>query len=488
MNASLLNELELEPDLLREPETGSNRFVVWLRNGSDETFAYWQRIATPAKLETVADDRVRAIVAASLINGRAPLKPGALGRLRSLLGQTKLREFKLPDGRIVEQQGERQSVLLVVTHDEGGELLNEVIQSRWPSAPPARQLGPMLHLVEVQESRAASRQPEEQPETETKDTAKVSPRAGLERALATARAGGDAVREAVALTDLGILELNEGQAQKAVYSLELALVIVRRLANRDAEYDILGNLGMAAIALRKPDRARELFHECLAYARSRGDEFAEKTNLERLGLAVANMGQFRQATDYFEQALIKTRAKGDRQQEANLLWFQAVQFAELGDREAAIRKGDEAVAVSRILGRPQAAVLGSYLQKYRMGLAEGGLPGQPSAGATATRSAESLFGGAIVTSTMGSEISSSTGSPPPAPASLLKQALSATKAMANYVGSGFKNTPTAQQRKRVEICAGCEHHTGTRCRVCGCFTEIKSRMLHETCPIGKWPR
>ena len=66
-------------------------------------------------------------------------------------------------------------------------------------------------------------------------------------------------------------------------------------------------------------------------------------------------------------------------------------------------------------------------------------------------------------------------------------AMSATKAMASFVGSGFKTTPAEIQRKRLETCAACEHHTGLRCKICGCFTNVKSRMLHEDCPIGKWP-
>ncbi len=26
-----------------------------------------------------------------------------------------------------------------------------------------------------------------------------------------------------------------------------------------------------------------------------------------------------------------------------------------------------------------------------------------------------------------------------------------------------------------------------RCRLCGCFTNVKARLDHEECPIGKWP-
>ena len=65
--------------------------------------------------------------------------------------------------------------------------------------------------------------------------------------------------------------------------------------------------------------------------------------------------------------------------------------------------------------------------------------------------------------------------------------MSATKAMATFVGSGMKTTPADLQQKRIQTCVACEHHTGMRCKVCGCFTHVKSKMMHEDCPIGKWP-
>jgi hypothetical protein len=66
-------------------------------------------------------------------------------------------------------------------------------------------------------------------------------------------------------------------------------------------------------------------------------------------------------------------------------------------------------------------------------------------------------------------------------------AVSATKAMMKFIGSGMKTTTADLQKSRMATCLACEHHTGLRCRVCGCFTNVKTRMAHEQCPIGKWP-
>lgn len=50
---------------------------------------------------------------------------------------------------------------------------------------------------------------------------------------------------------------------------------------------------------------------------------------------------------------------------------------------------------------------------------------------------------------------------------------------------------TAQER--LAICASCRHLIRTfkdpripRCAVCGCFLELKTRLLSESCPIGRW--
>jgi Family of unknown function (DUF6171) len=78
-----------------------------------------------------------------------------------------------------------------------------------------------------------------------------------------------------------------------------------------------------------------------------------------------------------------------------------------------------------------------------------------------------------------------TASPPPG---LLRMALAATEAMIKFVGSGFKTAPEATYSGRLQVCSTCEHHTGLRCRICGCFTLVKAKLHHESCPAGRWPQ
>src|SRR5262249_22281155 len=192
------------------------------------------------------------------------------------------------------------------------------------------------------------------------------------------------------------------------------------------------------------------------------------------------MGDARGALNWFERGLALTRRVGDQQQEANLLWLQAIQLAELDQRDAAIARGQESIALFSKLGKPQAGWYGAYLQKYRMGLFDN----WPAPAATGvTPGPADYLGGSLVASVVAGQAAPKGTTGP----GLLRMALSATKSMAQFAGSGFKTTPPEVQRRRIETCAACEHHTGMRCKICGCFTAAKSRLLHESCPIGKWP-
>jgi hypothetical protein len=53
------------------------------------------------------------------------------------------------------------------------------------------------------------------------------------------------------------------------------------------------------------------------------------------------------------------------------------------------------------------------------------------------------------------------------------------------------NSPKANDTlssSRMEICSGCEKFiTVTKqCLQCGCFMNMKTRLLNAKCPLGKW--
>jgi tetratricopeptide (TPR) repeat protein len=476
-------DLVLAEGVVPEPVTEAQRIVLWIRMDRDGSFQHWERIGSVARSEVTARNGLGATAATS-IRAREWIG-GAFGKiLRGFRERKGDRSFILPSGHSAAQCGERQAdVLLVWAQDERAISDETVIKEEWPEAARFQRLGESLYLVRgvpTEGDRAKSGKADAQ-----QPLADGCPRAESESSLALARGSGDRLGEAIALTDLGVIGLNEGDPQRAVNFLEQALAISRELEDKDREFDIVSNLGMAFLAVRQPARAHDLFEQVLAYSRKKGDPYAEKLALERLAIAYGNLGDPTRAIASCEHALAVTRRVGDRHQEANLLWQQSIHFAELTRRELAIAKAQEAVTLFKLLGKPQAAWYGSYLQKYRMGQIDD--QSGDAAGGGAGLSPQAYLGGSLVASAMAQQSTGSGAAQGKGGPGLLRMAMSATKAMTNFVGSGFKTATPEVQRQRIQTCAVCEHHTGQRCQICGCFTNVKSRMLHEDCPIGKWP-
>jgi hypothetical protein len=477
-------EMALGAGILREPESDESRLIVWLPAETEGDYQHWERIGNVARGEVVVVQGLCS-TPATTIRARRRIK-GLLGKLLGRFGEGKGKHtLLLPGGESVEKCSERAvDGLLVWPEDPAGSLDEEQVRTRWPEARQLRRLGPRLFLIQGVGGRAASGNGATAPaDLPPQD---VSPKQMAEERLASARRGGVRTLEVTALTDLGIIVLSEGNPRAAIGLFEEALPLARQLGDPARESDILGNLGMALLYVQQPARARQLFEHDLAQARSSGDVLAEKVAMERMGLAVSVMGDPRGALDWFERALGLTRQVGDQHQEANLLWLQAIQLAELNQRDAAIARGQEAIALFSKQGKPQAGWYGAYLQKYRMGLFDN-RPAAEAAGVAAGPG--SYLGGSLVAGVVAGQVPGQAQANPKGTTGpgLLRMALSATRSMAQFAGSGFKTTSPDVQRRRIQTCATCEHHTGMRCKICGCFTAAKSRLLHESCPIGKWP-
>jgi tetratricopeptide (TPR) repeat protein len=476
-------ECTLDDGLLREPATDAGRLIVWRPAGGDGGVPEWERIGNVARGEIEVADGLCSTAATTIRARRTG--GGFLGRLMGRLGARKgQRSFDLPNGESVEQIGERSANGLLVWPDDPTETLDDDrVRARWPEARRQQRLGPRLFLVEGVASRtsASSAAHAAVPPIDPTD---ASPRKMAEEVLAAARGRGDRQAEVTALTDLGIIVLSEGNPRGAVDLFQQALPLAAALGDADRESDINGNLGLALLYLQQPALSRQLFERELAHARSRRDVLAEKVAMEHMGLAATVMRDPRGALEWFAGALDLARSVGDRQQEASLLWLQAIQLAELDRRDEAIARGQEAIALFTTLGKPQAGWYGAYLQKYRMGLFD-----NEAMAAGAARGPEAFLGGSLVAGVMAAQAPAQAQANPSGTTGpgLLRMALSATKSMAQFAGSGFKTTPQDLQRRRLQTCATCEHHTGLRCKICGCFTAAKSRLAHESCPIGKWP-
>jgi hypothetical protein len=44
----------------------------------------------------------------------------------------------------------------------------------------------------------------------------------------------------------------------------------------------------------------------------------------------------------------------------------------------------------------------------------------------------------------------------------------------------------AVREARLAVCSGCEFKDSLRCRACGCFLNLKTGLVSEICPKGRW--
>jgi tetratricopeptide (TPR) repeat protein len=477
----------LEQNVLREGTQESNRIVLWLPVKRERGFQFWERVGSVANAEISFHDSLCAIAATSV-----PVKQRVRGLLYALRAgfwrKDRADTWVLPNGDSAEQCGERQTDLLLVWPANQKDVLDDGrVQAHWPHGKRFQRLGQNLYLVSGIESPGAGTGPESLPHKPQATDPQGGPREQAEYLLAVAVRTSERRGEALALTDLGILALNEGQSQQALAHLERALLIARQLADRSLEADVLGNLGLATLRAGQLEQAQQSFQQALMYARGAGDRFGEKLALQRLGQMHENLHDPVRAAACFEDALTLARAAGDHQHEAALLWHLAIQHAERGRRDQAIILGQATIDLLTELGKPEAGLFADHLQQYyrgETGLEMGGsdnagnasLPGHISRKRQAT-----MYVGPMLAEQLGTAQAAQARGP-----GLLRMALSAALAMGKFLGSGLKTASRELVQQRLHTCAACEHHTGVRCRICGCFTQVKARLPHEDCPIGKW--
>jgi tetratricopeptide (TPR) repeat protein len=478
--------LTLDGGILAEPTPEANRLVLWLPGHREGGFQYWERIGNlPGAAVEVVDGL--CATAATSMPARQRIH-GFFGRLLHRLRKLGTSgSWVLPSGESAQQAGDKQTDLALVWAEDDSAALDEArLKAAWPRASHVRKLGPNLFVVSgVKPATTSVPAADQLVAGANNEPASANPGQQAEKLLAAARQRGERPAEVSALIDLGIACMRTGALERAVGLLDEALVLARQLGDKAREMDAVGNLGSTLLAAGKADRARELLEQNLALARAAGDRFEEKLALERLGLLHFRLRDHTGAIAAYDQALTLARAVGDRHHQAELLWYLAVQNAALGQRDEAINRAQAALDLFQQLGNPHVGWLGENLRKYRLGDPGAGLWG------TGEAQAGSMPGAFFGTWTTGAATGQAFPGAGPGQAAtgpgLLHMAIAAVKSMARFLTSGLKTVPAPTYQARLRSCAACPHHTGVRCKLCGCFTSVKAWMPHEHCPIEKWP-
>ena len=428
--------LVVDAGILNEPSSEAC-VILWLPGESAGGYRHWERVATVARAAVTTVNGVCSIAATSV-----PLRQrlgGSLGKLLdSLSGSRADRAWTLPGGAAAEQCGARRSDLRLAWAEDATAPLNDAwIKAHCPPHRESQSIGPNLYLLSGVEPATPRAGAKTEPRPEA--TPRLSPRALAEQALGAARAAGDRHRMASALADLGLAFLLEGATRDASAMLEEARDEARLLGDPALEADALSNLALASCLSSQPTRARELIGPALEYACAAGDRYAEKLALDRLALADMGLGDHPSALTHTLQAAAVANELGDRQHEADLLWRAALEHAELGRRDQAITSAATAVDLLRRLGNPTADWYAHHLANYRSGA-----PG-PTLAISPPGAPASYLGGSIDAGALTAPRGSAPAATGPGP---LRMALTAAKAMAAFVGSGFKTASPERYRAR----------------------------------------
>ena len=161
---------------------------------------------------------------------------------------------------------------------------------------------------------------------------------GLRALLADADAAGDHTAAARARVALAQLALEAGAYDRAVTLLEGA--VEGQPFSPVDRFDIYANLGRAYAAGGRPERAVELFEECMAgVAEAGGDSSLEARYATLLSYALSDMGEVGRAEQVVREALDRVEDTADPYMRVRLYWSMA---------RLAHTEGRESVALTNV--------------------------------------------------------------------------------------------------------------------------------------------
>lgn len=160
--------------------------------------------------------------------------------------------------------------------------------------------------------------------------------------------------EALCLACLGSGHLARGEVRLAMVCCRQALDVSRRMDSRPVRYQVLHVLGWAFALNGEPARARQIQLDVLALARAHDDHVTVGATLIALAVLSHELGDTPAAVVYIQRALAVARHARRRLDEADALWAWGGALAAMGQRDAAIGRAREAIAMFERAGSPRA--------------------------------------------------------------------------------------------------------------------------------------
>ncbi len=180
----------------------------------------------------------------------------------------------------------------------------------------------------------------------------------LQESLQKARQAGDRVAQTRTLNNLGYAYDQLAEGQKALQSYQQALDLARALSNAELEAYALNNLGYIHLSLGDSETALKRLREALAINQRLRARSTEAATLINIGGTLLRLKRFDEARKFFDQALALSRTLKDPENQTYALTNQAFLFLKLKQPARAVESARQALALAR--GFPDREVTALY--------------------------------------------------------------------------------------------------------------------------------
>ena len=174
--------------------------------------------------------------------------------------------------------------------------------------------------------------------------------AKYEESLPYYRAADDRESEASALNNIGGVNFQLGDAQKALDYFNQALTLRLAIGDRLTAGRTLSNIAAIYSRMGEVQKALDSFDHALSLIRAVGDSRTEAYILNNMGNLYFDQSEFRKALDYFNQSLAISKAVGDRIAEATTINNIGGVYNSFGEKAKALESLNQALATYRATG------------------------------------------------------------------------------------------------------------------------------------------
>lgn len=178
------------------------------------------------------------------------------------------------------------------------------------------------------------------------------------RSADAARDTGDERSLGLALTSLGLAELDQGHYIDARAPFEESLVVKRRLGDIQGVAAQLNGLGTVARQLGEYDKAQELFQESLGLLRELPDAINLGGVIRNIGTIALLRGDYPAARNWFEESLAAYEEEEDTSGVAATLETLGTVAFVMGDLDQATARYEQSIALQRERGDKHAVATG----------------------------------------------------------------------------------------------------------------------------------